>query len=210
MAKNGYRPTGPGWRRLKKVFDPAKLQRVSKAVFRRAMALAGGIMEGEVRRVIRRGDFQKNAKLTMALKGSVKPLVHSNALFSAITSEVIDDYTVFVGVKRTSDQYDVAVVVHGKPGKRRKAIPVTPKMRAMFWYLWLKSEGDPDVELWGRAAELWAIHQGPWYPISMATRSIIIPSRPFIERAFMSRSARKQVRAIWTQAFQACFSGAAA
>lgn len=197
MPARGFIMKGPGWQRLKIALDPKKFRGRVKAQFSVAMARAGKEAEAQVRRVIKSAPFLGNRPLTMAIKKSSKPLVDQGDLYGAITSQVLSYNSAFVGVLKTNANYNVALAIH-----EGVLIPVTPKMRSMFWHLWLKSEVDPGIELTGRAAELWARFQGPWYPIGFGTKVIVIPSRPFIKAAFRSRTMRRRVREIWAAALQ--------
>lgn len=159
-----------------------------------------------IRQLIRGGEggYEANAELTKEIKGASVPLVGGKAdtgginLFQAISSTMLDDYAVFAGVKFVSEKYDIAATLHDGA-----VIPVTEKMRTMFKMLWWASEGTIDsAQLTGRAAELWRLKKGGWYPIADDTKAIIIPGRPFIERAFESGEIKREARRNWEQAVQ--------
>jgi hypothetical protein len=201
MAKE-FRLT-KGWPKLKIMLDPNKFRSRVKTQFAKAMRLAALEAVAEIRRVIKRGVPPSNRPLTAAIKRSSKPLVDKGDLFGAITYQLSGHRKAFVGVLKTNAQYNIAVALH-----QGTTISVTPKMRSLFWHLWLKSEVDPSIELRGRAAELWARYKGPWYPISMHTRAIVIPGRPFILRAFRKGTMRKKIRGIWEQALSRALAAA--
>ncbi len=131
-----------------------------------------------MRQVITLGGFAPNAPLTVALKGSSKPIVAGGDLFQSITSqEVPGGY--FVGVLRTDDGYDVVRIVHNGI-----SIAVTPAMRWMFLLLSKASSGEMDPgKLEGRASELYSKFQS-WKPLSESTSAIVIPARPFVTVTF--------------------------
>jgi hypothetical protein len=132
-----------------------------------------------MRKTIQRGDgLDSNAALTEAIKGVDKPLVGlTSTLFQAITHKKVDTYEAFAGLLRTEDNFNIGVIVHDGV-----AIPVTDKMRGMFFYLWLASEGQIDSEsLTGRAAELFEKKQTGWAPLADDTEAIIVPERPFVD-----------------------------
>jgi hypothetical protein len=163
----------------------------------------------QIRQLIRGGEggYEANAELTKEIKGASVPLVGGKAdtgginLFQAISSTMLDDYAVFAGVKFVSEKYDVAATLHDGA-----VIPVTERMRTMFKMLWWASEGaiDPS-QLTGRAAELWRLKQTGWYPLSDSTTAIVIPGRPFIERAFESGQLKREAQRNWEQALASVF-----
>lgn len=191
-----------GLARMRLAIDPKKMDTTVRKHLRRAAGINGKLAEKEARRVIQSGrGLAKNADLTIALKGEDAPLKGTAGadLFNSITSKVINDTTVFAGVLRTDKGYNIAKVVH-----EGATIPVTSRMRGMFFYLFKASIGDIDPsELTGRAAELWEQHPGPWYPLKDSTTAIVIPSRPFMELAFKATGLKKKVEKNWVMALQA-------
>jgi hypothetical protein len=166
---------------------------------RRASILNGKLVERRIRELIRRGGFEKNANLTVALKGSSKPLVDSGQVFQFITSKVIDDTTVFVGALRTDDHYNIIETIHNGA-----TIPVTPAMRGLFFVLWQAGKGAmPLSKLEGRAAELFRRMPGDgWRPLRDSTTHIIIPPRPFIHKAMEDAMLQLKVKENWVMAVQ--------
>lgn len=159
-----------------------------------------------IRQLIRGGEggYEANAELTKEIKGASVPLVGGKAdtgginLFQAISSTMLDDYTVFAGVKFVSEKYDMAATLHDGA-----VIPVTDKMRTMFRMLFWASEGSIDSgELTGRAAELWRLKKSGWYPLADTTNVIVIPGRPFITRTFESGEIKREARRNWEMAVQ--------
>ena len=160
------------------------------------------------RQIIKAKPFAKNADLTVALKKSSMPLIGSaNQLFRAITSKPISDLEVFVGVLKASSAYNIAETVHGSIGQpSSKIIPVTKKMRGMF-YLLYKASIDPTVvsDLTGRAKELWDLKPGGWYPLKQSTTSIRIPSRPFMEITFRDPKMIQILKRNWEKGLDDAF-----
>jgi len=191
-----------GLKRWRKALDVRGFDGAARRNMRRATALNGKVAEKIQRQTIQSGSsLKKNAALTQALKGNNKPLVGDATLFQAITSKVIDDFTVFAGVLRTSEAFNVGVTVH-----EGREIKVTPKMRGMFFALWKASRGELDPgKLRGRAKELWEQMQDGWFPLSKDTEVIIIPRRPWVEIAFRNTQMTKQVRNNWKQALEQTF-----
>jgi hypothetical protein len=190
------------WKAFGKAVDPRELDRVMRRNLRRATALNGKNLERTVRKKIQGGKFTPNADLTIAIKGSSKPLVDTgHRLFQAVTSRVVDEFTVWVGIQFKDRFYNVAKLLHDGG-----AIGVTDRMRGLFYVLWLASIGAiPESELTGRAAELWARKPGGWFPLSDNTRAIMIPSRPFLAQAIEDARLRRVARANWVAAIKAAF-----
>lgn len=189
-----------GAKRLTGAWDPRKMDAAMRRHMRRASAINGKLAEAEARQVIRTSrNLQRNAPLTVALKGENKPLVGLTAeLFRAITSKATSPNTVFVGVLRTDSVYNVAKTIH-----EGTTIPVTPAMRGLFFVLWKASTGDIDPSaLTGRAAELWDQMSSGWKPLKKSTTAIVIPSRPFMDIAFESARLMKRAQTNWQKAFQ--------
>jgi hypothetical protein len=178
----------------KTAFQKRLIRNIARATKLNALAA-----QKKMREVIQSGDFKANAPLTVALKGSSKPLVAGGDLFQSITSEEINDDEIFVGVLRSADGgYDVVDIVHNGA-----TIPVTPAMRWMFMLLAKASEGKMDPgKLEGRAAELFSQFQG-WKPLAPSTTAILIPARPFAVVTFNSPDLIKLCQDNWAAAVQA-------
>lgn len=198
MAGTGFKMDA-GWRRWAGAIDPRAFESAARPNVRRAAVLNGALAVRAVRKSIREGAYTPNAELTIALKGSSKPLVDSgHGIFQAVTSEVQDDWTVFVGILRADEHYDIAVALHDGC-----TIPVSDKMRGMFLVLWQASIGARSPsELTGRAAELWARQPKDWKPLKSSTTAIIIPARPFLAAAFSDSTLKAAVKKNWQQALQ--------
>lgn len=175
---------------------------MKKATYRNGLELAK-----QTRAIIKSAPFQKNARLTVAIKRSEKPLIHTNQLFRAITAKRVEDLEVFVGVLRTNKRFNIAEIVHGEEGKEfSKIIPVTPKMRTMFYMLYKASVNPIYIkELRGRAAELWSMKPGGWTPIPDNKNAIKIPSRPFMEMAIKDEKLVNELHSHWIRALDDSF-----
>ncbi len=162
---------------------------------RRATKLNALAAVKTMREVIQSGDFKANAPLTVALKGSSKPLVASGDMFQSVTTEELSGKDeIFVGVLRSADQYDVVDIVHNGA-----TIPVTPAMRWMFMLLAKASDTGDASKLEGRAAELYGQFQG-WKPLATSTTAIYIPARPFAVVTFNKPELIKLCRDNWEAA----------
>jgi len=185
-----------GLKQFKHAIDPAGLDRTMREELRRAAAINGQLGAAHLRKTITDGGFQRNAALTVAIKGgSKKPLVDTAALFQAITSVPVDEYSAFAGVLRTSAAFSVAEAI-----TEGATIQVTPRMRGMFFALYLASQGSDSVTLEGRAAELFARQPHGWKPLSAGTAVIVIPARDWVAKAFRSRNLKRMVTENWLKA----------
>lgn len=183
---------------MEMALDAKKFDKNAKALLRKASVLNGKLAEKRIRQALASGDFAPNAALTIAIKGSTKPLVDQGQLFQFITSKVVRDTTVFVGILRTDEHYNIAVALH-----EGVTIRVTPAMRGLFFILWQASTGkfDPS-KLTGRAAELFERMPDGWRPLKDSTRSIVIPPRPFITRALAAADFKEKIKGNWRMALR--------
>lgn len=194
-TETGYQVTGlVEWRN---VTDANAFQKRLVRNIRRATKLNALATVKEMRATIQSGDFKPNAPLTVAIKGSGKPLVAGGDLFQSVSLEELNEDEIFVGVKRTEGAYDLVSVIHDGA-----TIPVTPAMRWMFLMLAKASDGSMDPgKLDGRAAELFGQFQG-WKPIANSTSAIVIPGRPFAEVTFAKPALIKLCEANWAKAIE--------
>lgn len=189
-----------GWKKLSRMIDPKTFIAAGPTIMRKANGIAGLYAVRAIRQQIRSGAFAPNAPLTIAIKGSDKPLVDTGNLFKAITHKMVDDYTVWVGVLFTSEAYNIAAALH-----EGAVIKVTERMRNLFEILFRASKGKvrPSM-LTGRAAEIWERSQSKvFYPLRASTSQIIIPPRPFIRKAIESSDLMLKVHQIWFEAIAA-------
>ena len=117
------------WGKLATILNPSKLAEGIK----QAAARVGNYGASEVKKGIVSGapggkKFVPNSAMTIARKGSSKPLIDKGDLVGSITYQVVDDNHVFVGVKKGEEVNIAAVHEFGC------TIQVTPKMRAYFHY----------------------------------------------------------------------------
>ena len=117
------------WRRLDEILNPSLIA----AGIQQTAARIGNYGASEVKKGIVSGapgdqKFAPNSPMTIARKGSSKPLIDKGDLVGSITYQVIDADNVFVGVKKGKEINIAAVHEFGC------TIQVTPKMRAYFHY----------------------------------------------------------------------------
>ena len=194
MAKNGI--IWKGLKKFEKVMN--RTSRIVEKHGKKAVGKAGLLMMKEIRKTIRAKVPPPNAPLTVAIKRSRKPLVDHGDLMRSVTMQRINWFSVFVGVLRTDAEFNVAEIVH-----EGRYIPVTARMRGLFYVLWMasmaKKRGKAASRLTGRAEELFKRFQN-WRPLSTSTRVIKIPPRPFIRMTFKSKSVQKQIRQLYWKA----------
>lgn len=200
MAKRAPRFKIKGVSALKVALDPAAMEKCNRREMKRETWLNGKLAVAKVRQVIRSGVPPRNAALTQAIKGGDKPLVDSSELFNSVAAQVVDDFTVFVGVSRTNGAYNIAAIVH-----EGATIRVTPKMRALFFALWQVSIGNMSAtKLSARGKELYA-KSTDWKPLRQSTTVIRIPARKFVEIALSDPTLIAKAKANWTRGLNAAF-----
>jgi hypothetical protein len=189
------------WKRLDKAL--AKSGPTARKHVKRATAFIGKQGVALIRNEISSGNYEPNRPLTVALKGGKnEPLKGDRPgapLFKSITSKIVNDFTVFVGVLQTNAGYNIALTIH-----EGVSIKVTEKMRGLFYVLWLKGER-PSIDLSGRAKELWDKMPGGWKPLKVSTTAIKISSRPFIKNAWNKGELQKIASRFWNEALAAAF-----
>lgn len=162
---------------------------------RRATGRNGLLVLKAIRKRIQADKYAENAELTEAIKGSGKPLVDFGDLFQAMAMHQPDAKTVFVGILKTDDAFNIGVALH-----EGKVIKVTDKMRGLFFVLWLASVGGIDpAELKGRAQELFRRYKH-WKPLDEETTEIRIPARRFIGEAFEAGGLKRKIVVNWKNA----------
>lgn len=146
------------WKAFSKALEPQFFSPIMEKHVERGTKKNGIYLRTQIRNNIRAGLSPKNAALTAYIKGGDKPIVGTKGadLFNSITSSVKAWHTVEVGVLRQDELANIAQIVH-----EGIEIKVTPRMRQMFWLLWLAEKGkfDPSL-LYGRARELWDLTEG--------------------------------------------------
>lgn len=205
MAKVGFIRNEKDWKGFSKAIDPKNFSKEFRKHITLANKRAGAMAVTRTRKVIQGGVDPVNHALTVAIKGSSKPLVDQGDLFGSITWRAVDWKTVFVGVLRTDRNFNVGMIIH-EGGEAE----VTESMRRMFFVLWLCSEGkmNPGELVSERAQELWSRYQS-WRPIKKGTKVIVIPSRPFLAMAFDDPELKARVMAIWNKALEQVFQAKA-
>jgi len=181
-----------GWEVYEKALSHPRFMKFLKPEIKKSLDVAGFAMRKTMRSHITGKVGVKNAALTIAIKGSTTPLADYGDLFAAQTHRLSSDgMECFIGVLATAKARDGKSLVNiGEGLHEGMRIEVTAKMRRMFWYLSLASEGHIDPgELTGRAKVLFERYQH-WKPLRRTTTHIVIPSRPWIRLSFADETFR--------------------
>lgn len=203
MARASFKMDS-GWRRYNAATLPANFRREfarrrKQALDRAAKELVISVYSSDD---AWRSRFERSAALSSQLRGGAS----RGIIRRAIVTRNLSDTELFLGVPSTSQFYDEAVTVH-----EGATIKVTDKMRSMFAVLAQVSRGEMQPsELEGRAAELYQLSTGPWYPLSESTQAIKIPARPFMKPIFESPAGRERAKQIMIQAVDETFRALAA
>lgn len=118
------------WSKVTNLLNPSKLQ----SEIRKCAARVGNYGAREVKKGIVSGSpggqtFTPLSAVTIAQKGSSKPLIDHGDLVGSVTYQVFNNNdSVFIGVKKGKEVSIAAVHEFGC------SIPVTPKMRAYLHY----------------------------------------------------------------------------
>jgi predicted NUDIX family NTP pyrophosphohydrolase len=189
-----------GWKKYEKAVNSRNFNRLFKKNMRKATQLNSLAAKRSISHTIKRGNFVANAPLTLALKQGNTPLVDTGRkIFKSVKHKILNDTTAWIGVLKTDPEFKIIRMLNAGG-----AIPVTQKMRNLFDLLWKAKLGriNPS-KLKGRAKELWDITHAGWMPLSKKTKAIIIPARPFLDRAFKDKVFKHLVKKNWTEAVKA-------
>jgi len=187
MPATAFKLVG-GWKKLRHIMDASRFDTALKQEVRRATLMNALAAVREIRAGITGGKYSPNAALSIALKRSSKPLVQSPALlFQAVTHQLLDYKTAFVGVIRQGKQdgeglVDLAAVVH-----EGVTIQVTDAMRGLFFLLWQLTTGHISglPSMTPRMTELFEAAKRAHLiikPLAESTTAIVIPPRPFLRK----------------------------
>jgi hypothetical protein len=203
MSKTTFKKD-KNWKKFELALDPKNFESITEKEMHKAIKLSCLVVVAKIRETMKKGDFDKNAPLTVLIKGDSKPLIGYRAgaqLFGSVTHKV-EGLEGFVGVLKTNSEYGIAVTLHDG-----KEIKVTPKMRGMFFALWQASQGklDPN-KLNSDVRSLYDQMSNNWLPLKKSTTSIIIPPRPFITDTFSDTEVLKSVEKQLSKSFGDVFT----
>jgi hypothetical protein len=207
---------GKGFAAFSQVLDPKINQRLLQKHVGRATGRIAVLGKRRVREYIRAGVPTTGgaigvAELTsLTKKGEKRPIVGTEGLdlFNSVVGRSEGWATAIIGSYRFVGDLNVSKLVH-----EGATIPVTQRMRNMFWLLWLVDQGkyDPN-KLTGRAAELYRLAGSKrkggqkFKRLAPSTTVIVIPPRPFLSRPLIEdANFRRETQEIWTEAVRATF-----
>lgn len=180
------------FKELEKLLSPSLFKILLHRNVGKATKKVGLLAEAEIKRLINSGFFQNNSPVTIAMKGSRRPLVDTGLLSQSINAKQTSWNHVVIGVLKrkkikgksgkSKDLLNVAKILH-----EGVSIRVTKKMRVLFQRL---SRENPNVK-----------------PIKASTKVIVIPRRPFLLAATTASQNRKY-QEIWGAAVQKSLEGA--
>lgn len=198
MAKSNLKLVG--FKKLKSILDPKKFERRLKKHVRQATLKNGLIAESKIKEAINKGKVpgraKTNADLTIAIKGSDRPLVDSGQLTKSISSEVQSWKLVFVGVNRNRTVTDengkkTGIITIAQTLHDGAAINVTAKMRRFFFWMAFDKESP---------------FRGVVKPLKASTKKIIIPPRPFLHVALADKLVKRYTNN-WNKAVRKTMRG---
>lgn len=176
--------------RFNKALNRNLTEKVLMAAAKTALDEAGKSIVKIIKVNIARGRVPpENADLTIALKKSGIPLVHTGKLLESVYW------------KRTSAKKNPAITIGVPNTKKNRAVVggesfrVTREMRALFFILWQVSIGKMEAsKLRGRAAKLWRMYpQRNWKRLSRTTSVINVPKRDILGPIVASPATKRIV-----------------
>lgn len=198
------------WKAFGMTLSPRRAFAVVSTEVRQATEQNAMHVARAMRRKIKESKYEKNAPLTVALKGSTKPLVHTGQMFAAIKGSMINPTTALAGVLRTAKASDgaelanVAAIVH-----EGAEINVTPEMRGLFYILHRATTGRLGSQKLGPRAQAIMDARGGGkeiiQPLDPDTEIISIPGRPFVEDT-IDRQLVAKLKTNWSRAYQRALS----
>jgi hypothetical protein len=190
-----------GFDKLQKMLDPATIEDRLKDKIKIATETVGIVASDAVKEgIYGTGGFRQyldNRPMTVALKGSDRPLVDNGDLAQSITYDVEDWDRVIVGVLRdkivkeddgeTESIKSIAGILHAGV-----TIKVTDKMRGYFAYK--------------HKQYLEGKEKRPWMPLKPSTKTMVVKPRPFMRVATLKKM-QAEYQKIWSKAVQKAITG---
>jgi hypothetical protein len=184
-----------GWGLLMAITNPRAFRRLLEENFRKALRSACLDVVALIQEHIRTdGEYAENAPLTIARKGSSRPLIAKGDLVRAVAHRVESPWKAEVGVKRiTKGGANIAAILHDG-----FTIDLSnPKYRKMRIFLAIMRR---QLVMAGKLAEdAVSPHGKPGF--------LVVPGRPFFERPFRSKLAQQIVAEAGQAALDATLKG---
>lgn len=162
-----------GFNRLKEILSPPAFEARLKREVAAATRINALLAEAAITDAIHSGAFAPNAALTVAMKGSSRPLVDQGLLVGSVSSKSRwDEADIGVLRKRkraSGSDANIAAIVH-----YGAHVTVTDRMRRYFYWL---SRKNPRVK-----------------PLRSTTTVIVIPPRRYMDAAVSDDSKAEYVR----------------
>lgn len=150
-----------GFDELARAIDDKQFRAMVVRKLRKKNMVLSQIGVSTLKDTIRNGAFYRNSPVTVALKGSSKPLIDNADLLGNCNAKIVP-WGFVCGTQRiSSGGADIAVILH-----EGATVPVTDRMRSA-WKYFAKLSG-------GRVK-----------PLKASTTHIRIPERPYLRMAFV-------------------------
>lgn len=186
-----------GWGRLLLITDPVKFGKLLNSNMRKGLTAATLDVERDIRDSIRTdGEYAANSPMTVAMKGSTRPLVDTgHNLMRSITRKVHSATHAEVGVNfRAESGANIARALHDG-FSLDLSDPKYAKLR--YWLIRKRQELVDEGKLAFGPARAGAYKPG----------FLVVPGRPFFTRVFRSKKTRDRVMARLGAAFGATLHG---
>ena len=136
-------------------------------------------MVGQVKKSIKGGrDYEPNALLTVAMKGSMTPLIDSDSLVNSVSYRILNKAHAVVGASLFRSGKNVGIAIHDG-----FSIDLSqPRYRKMRAFLVHKAK---ETGIAGRGSRL-----------GKKTGFLVVPPRPFIGKPFSNKANVKQIEAL--------------
>lgn len=181
-----------GFEELERRLNPRHAKNRLERRVQEATRLNSQIAASAIVRSINSGQYAANSPLTVAMKGSGRPLVDRGVLVQSIEGRAASWDEAVAGILQTRP-------THGSGGKSKDlltvakvlhfgaTITVTPKMRSFL-------------------AAMSHRHPGKYFPLKPTTTVVVIPPRPFLQSALTDAMLSKY-QANWMKAIQDTMDG---
>lgn len=188
-----FKLTLVGFKRLKAIFTPSSAQARMRKHVQAATQKNALLGASAVTQAIYRGSFRANSPLTVALKGSSRPLVDTGSLAGSVSGKSVSWNEAIIRAirnrKRTSKERgrkrqaatNIAVLLY-----QGATVRVTDAMRRLFFAL---SREDPRIK-----------------PLKKGTQVIVVPPRRYMDAALTS-SMEAQYKRNWEAAVRMVMLG---
>ena len=233
MAKSNVQEYGD-WERFIYQLEPTRFTRALHKEVARANARIGSEFQRRARKAIQGAGYAGNSPMTVAMKGSSKPLVDDGDLMGALTwaQDRVDPMVVWLGLKRYAKEANIGRILHDGA-----TVKVTPGMRRLLfarltklakgkgrkarkareflaqWQDPSKPKGTGRLKGGGKAKQRRFVfaklrEEGKLARVGPPAKDVyVIPPRPFIEAVVRTDDFRRFALKEWSEAFERALHG---